>query len=52
MLNYRRAFVRGGCWFSAVNLLDRPAGPAQCAALIAPYGLTVEIHRPDEVTAP
>lgn len=23
MPNYRRAFVRGGCWFFTVNLLDR-----------------------------
>jgi REP element-mobilizing transposase RayT len=23
MPNYRRAFVPGGCWFFAVNLLDR-----------------------------
>src|SRR6201996_668884 len=23
MPNYRRAFIRGGCWFFTVNLLDR-----------------------------
>jgi putative transposase len=23
MLNYRRAFMPGGCWFLTVNLLDR-----------------------------